>query len=195
MVLSSQLGVLLCQSRFKNHLLLNLIPYNPTDVTEAFLPPTPVDSDFDKSPKLLQTHEFEVFFKSSKVKGLSVGVTVDPVRINNIREFASADGLAEKVLEVERAKDGVFEVEKIAASEALIPISTEDGVDKKSEVLLPVYDIEYKVDSSRGKNYYDIRTTVFDKKLYILTCQSKLETVSDIKDRTKDIISSFSIIQ
>eukprot|EP01035_Chromulina_nebulosa_P037292 gene37292-50329_t len=37
----SQLGVLLCQSRFKNHLLLNLIPYNPTDVTEAFLPPTP----------------------------------------------------------------------------------------------------------------------------------------------------------
>ena len=122
-------------------------------------------------------------------------IQVDPVRINNIREFASADGLAEKVLEVERAKDGVFEVEKIAASEALIPISTEDGDDKIPEVLLPVYDIEYKVDSSRGKNYYDIRTSVFDKKLYILTCQSKLETVSDIKDRTKDIISSFSIIQ
>lgn len=35
-----------------------------------------VDSDFEKSPKLLQTHEFEVFFKSSKIKGLSFGVTV-----------------------------------------------------------------------------------------------------------------------
>ena len=36
------------------------------------------------------------------------------MRINNIREFATADGLAEKVLAVEKAKDGVFEVEKIA---------------------------------------------------------------------------------
>ena len=35
-----------------------------------------VDSDFEKSPKLLQTHEFEIFFKSSKIKGFSVGVTV-----------------------------------------------------------------------------------------------------------------------
>lgn len=117
------------------------------------------------------------------------------MRINDIREFATADGLAEKVLQVERAKDGVFEVEKIAASEALIPISTQDGTDKKSEILLPVYDIEYKVDSSRGKNFYDIRTTVFDKKLYILTCQSKVETISAIKDTTRDIIDSFSIIQ
>jgi hypothetical protein len=35
-----------------------------------------VDSDFEKSPKLLQTHEFEIFFKSTKIKGLSFGVTV-----------------------------------------------------------------------------------------------------------------------
>ncbi len=120
------------------------------------------------------------------------------MRINNIREFATADGLAEKVLAVEKAKDGVFEVEKIAASEFLIPIITQEKNDKNdmnTEVLLPVYDIEYKVDSSRGENYYDIRTTIFDKKLYILTCQSKADMIVGIKDTTKNIIDSFSIIQ
>ena len=113
---------------------------------------------------------------------------MDPVRINNIRDFTTPDGLAEKVLNVERSKDGVFEVEKVASSETNLPI----GEEKK---LIPAYDIEYKVDSSRGKNHYDIRTTVHDKKLYILTCQCKESTFPQVHDTIRNIIDSFSIIQ
>ena len=35
-----------------------------------------LNGDLEKSPKLLQTHEFEIFYKSSNVNGFNVGVTV-----------------------------------------------------------------------------------------------------------------------
>jgi len=109
---------------------------------------------------------------------------VDPVRISKIQDFATPDGLAEKVLTVERNKEGVFEAVKISASESFIPV-----IDN----MLPVYDIEYKIDSSRGKNRYGIRTTVYNKKLYVLTCQCKDDSFPSLSSTTKEILNSLTL--
>ena len=135
------------------------------------------------SPKLVQTHAAEVFLKSTKVKGLSVGVTVDPVKISNIREFATPQGLAERVVQVEKSKEGVFEANVISASESQVPVSQST----------PAYEIEYNIDSSRGKNHYLVKTTVIQSRLYVFTAQCKEEAFPLLKKDLSEIVDSFRV--
>ena len=141
--------------------------------------------DLVVSPKLLQTHEKEVFFKSETTKGFNAGVTVDKVKINSIEEFATPSALAQRVVDVEKAKDGVFEADVVAYGEAKSSISSSGR---------PAYDIEYKVDSSRGQNHYLIKTSVVNKKLYVFTVQTKEESFPALADTAHAIVDSFELI-
>jgi hypothetical protein len=138
------------------------------------------------SPKLVKTHSSEVFLKSSKIKGLSVGVTVDPVKISNIKEFETPLGLAERVVKVEKSKEGVFEANVISASESKTPVSEADPS-------IPSYEIEYNIDSSRGKNHYLVKTAVVESKLYVFTAQCKEDTFPELKASLSEILNTFSI--
>lgn len=146
----------------------------------------PDDQGLVLSPKLVKTHGTEVFLKSATVKGLSVGVTVDPVRIGNIRDFATPEGLAERVVQVEKSKEGVFEANVLSARESARPVSLADPS-------IPAYEIEYMVDSSRGQNHYVVKTTVIDSKLYVFTVQSKEATFPAISNSAFDIIATFHV--
>jgi hypothetical protein len=55
------------------------------DFAYAFEPP----SGFDVTNKPLKTHLEEVNFMSSEIKGYQFGVTVDPVRINSLKEVST----------------------------------------------------------------------------------------------------------
>jgi hypothetical protein len=55
------------------------------DFAYAFQPP----SGFDVTNKPLKTHLEEVNFMSSDTKGYQFGVTVDPVRINSLKEVST----------------------------------------------------------------------------------------------------------
>jgi hypothetical protein len=85
------------------------------------------------SPKPLKTHDKEILFKSESIKGFNAGVTVDRVKIDNIRQFADAKGLAQKVVDVEMTKDGVLESIALKWGESKTPISTSN---------MPAYEIE-----------------------------------------------------
>ena len=110
---------------------------------------------------------------------------IDRVKINDITEFSTPKGLADKVVKVELSKDGVFEADIVSYGQ-----STESVSKTGNKV---AYDIEYKIDSSRGKNHYNIKTTVIDKKLYVFTVQCKEDAYAELADTSKAIIDSFKI--
>ena len=142
------------------------------------------DLGLEVSPKLVQTHSAEVFLKSSKIKGLSVGVTVDPVKISNVKEFATPQGLAERVVSVEKSKEGVFEANVISASESQTPVTQ----------AVPAYVIEYSVDSSRGQNHYLVKTTVINSRLYVFTAQAKEDSFPSLAKRLSEVVESFRVV-
>eukprot|EP01038_Epipyxis_sp_PR26KG_P012011 gene12011-16079_t len=139
-------------------------------------------SILEESSKPLKTHKEEVYLKSDKIKGYSVGVTIDPVKINSIKDFSTPAELGDKVVAVELSKEGVYEASIITANEVDIPISN-----------IPAYFIEYKVDSSRGKNHYNVKSAIFNKNLYILTSQCKEGSYPNLEKITKEILDSFII--
>lgn len=142
------------------------------------------DLGLEVSPKLVQTHSAEVFLKSSKIKGLSVGVTVDPVKISSVKEFATPQGLAERVVSVEKSKEGVFEANVISASESPTPVTQ----------AVPAYVIEYSVDSSRGQNHYLVKTTVINSRLYVFTAQAKEDSFPSLAKRLSEVVESFRVV-
>mmetsp|Transcript_35530 Transcript_35530/g.36200 ORF Transcript_35530/g.36200 Transcript_35530/m.36200 type:complete len:221 (-) Transcript_35530:16-678(-) len=156
-----------------------LMPYTSPDNHFSIKHP----SDLHESPKLVKTHEKEVFFKSGSIKGFNAGVSVDRVKVSSLKEFASPESLANIVVSVEKAKEGVFDVNILHATETT-PICDD----------LPSYEIEYIVESSRGKNHFLVKTTIVDKNLYVLTVQGPDDKyVSDLSDTAIQIVSSLKI--
>ena len=118
-------------------------------------PPT-----FVPSNKPLKTHLDEINFSPpSDAKGYAIGVTVDPVRINSMREFGSPGEVAARVVTAEVNRDGVFEVTLAR--------------DPKEDATTGGYDIEYVSDGKRGTKRFVTRVYVKDGYLYVLTVQSK----------------------
>jgi len=119
-------------------------------------PPT-----FVSSNKPLKTHLDEINFSPPDVRGYTLGITVDPVRISSIREFGSPEEVAARVVTAEVNRDGVFEV----------TLAKDPREDASGGV--GCYDIEYISDGKRGKKRYVTRIYIKDGFLYVLTVQSK----------------------
>ena len=73
-------------------------------------------------------------------------------------------------------------------------ISSSESKDS-SNTPYPVYDIEYKIDSSRGKKHYYVKATIVDKRLYVFTVQANEDTLDDIniKNTAISIEDSFVV--
>lgn len=127
---------------------------------------------FTASNKPLKTHLDEINF-SGDVRGYSLGVTVDPVRIKSIREFGTPEEVAARVVTAEVNRDGVFEV-----TLAKDPVEDASGC----------YDIEYISDGKRGTKRFVTRIYIKDGFLYVLTAQSKNDEYN--KDRESEIMAS-----
>lgn len=127
---------------------------------------------FTTSNKPLKTHLDEINF-SGDVRGYTLGVTVDPVRIKSIREFGTPEEVAARVVTAELNRDGVFEV-----TLAKDPVEDASGC----------YDIEYISDGKRGIKRFVTRIYIRDGFLYVLTAQSKNDEYD--KDRENEIVAS-----
>lgn len=132
-------------------------------------PPT-----FVPGNKPLKTHLDEINFSPEpSIRGYTLGITVDPVRINSIKEFGSPDEIAAKVVTAEVNRDGVFKV-----TLAKDPIEDKDA---------GCYDIEYISDGKRGTKYITNRIYVQDGFLFVLTAQSKVDEYD--KEREADVMT------
>lgn len=114
---------------------------------------------FVASNKPLKTHLDEINFSPPGVRGYTLGVTVDPVRISGIRDFGTPEEVAAPVVTAEVNRDGVFEVTL--------------AKDPKEDASAGCYDIEYISDGKRGTKRFVTRIYVTGGFLYVLTLQSK----------------------
>ncbi|KAF3337734.1 psbP domain-containing protein 2 [Carex littledalei] len=87
----------------------------------------------------------------------NIGVVVNPVRLSSLREFGTPDFVADKLLQAERKKESTKSVELIETRERL------------GHGDIPVYEIEYMLDSTRGgmKRIFSA-AFVSSKKLHLL---------------------------
>lgn len=133
----------------------------------TFVPP----EGFAPGKKPVQTHLDEVNFNLEGVPKYSYGVTVDPVRINSLKEFGKPEEVAARVVTAEVNRDGIFEV-------TLAKDPVEDGE-------TGAYAIDYVSDGKRGKKHFVTRIFVKDQKLYVMTAQCKEE---EYAEREKEIV-------
>ena len=150
--------------------------------------------NFVVSPKPLKTHEIEFLSKSEDIKGYNFGVTVDRVKVDTIKDiFKEPLLLANKVTQVEKSKEGVFDVTILNTKEESVKLASSPD---SSQTTPPVsYIVEYKIDSSRGQNHYLVKSTIINKKLYVATVQTKdADWKDEIPGTAAKLIDSLVII-
>ena len=107
---------------------------------------------------------------------------VDIVKINSLKDFGPPESLAKKVEAVEMGKEGVTLVDMVSAK------TTRPACED-----VPAYEIEYIVDSSRGKNHYLVKTTVVDKSLYVFTVQGPDASFPALATTATEMMNSLHI--
>lgn len=147
------------------------------------------------APKPLKTHQLEILFKSEATKGFTVGITGDKVKLANIKDFTTPTGLAEKLEKVEMGKEGVKEVNILRAVEVQVPSPDANNDGSPISNYIPAYDLEYKVDSTRGYNHYNVKATIYNSQLYVFTAQSKEETYDSLSPKIVKIMDSLVIMK
>ena len=106
-----------------------------------------VPEGFERFSKPVKTHLEEGNARSTTVKGFTLGVAVDPVKLESLAKFGDPEFVADRVVKVEKGRDGVTAVRLVAARATTI-----DGVD--------YYELEYDSESTRGYNHVLSRLTI-----------------------------------
>ena len=96
-----------------------------------------VPAAWESTGKPVKTHMHEALLSG---QGVKIGITVDPVKIASLDEFGTPEQVAERVLAVERTRDGIKTVE-------LRNTFAEPGPPS-------YYTIEYLSDGSRGTKVF-----------------------------------------
>lgn len=127
-----------------------------------------------------------VLFEDPQSKGNNVGVVVNPVRIKSLSEFGTVDIVADKLLQAEKRKPSTNDVQLIKANE------------RQAHGGAPLYQLEYKLDSSRGIKRILSAVTVASKKLYILNVAyadtSEKPLQPDMASLLEQIVNSFDVL-
>jgi hypothetical protein len=138
-------------------------------------PPSPTN-------KPLQTHLDEVNLPITTIglKGYTYGVTVDPIRLESLREFGTPSEVAAKIVMAELKRDGVMDVTT--------------GRDPVEDADTGAYDVEYISDGSRGRKHFVTRTVVKAGKLYVLTVVCKQDDWKQVEDDVWASVSTFKVL-
>ncbi|MCO5568810.1 hypothetical protein L7F22_022510 [Adiantum nelumboides] len=127
-----------------------------------------------------------VLFEDPQSKGNNIGVVVNPVRISSLSEFGTVDIVADKLLQAEKRKSSTNDVQLIKVDE------------RQAHGGAPLYQLEYKLDSSRGVKRILSAVTVASKKLYILNVAyvdtSEKPLQPDMASLLEKIMNSFDVL-
>lgn len=135
--------------------------------------------------KPIKTHAFEVLVVSDTDANTSIGVVSDAVRISRVEDFGSATDIGERVIDLERKKDGVL-------SAGLV--RTAQSVSENDEQPLTYYLCEYRVNSTRGgERHYAAKVTIANGQLYVMTVQCKESQWVMYEPLFKEVLDSFQV--
>lgn len=139
----------------------------------TFQPP----SNFEPGNKPLKTHLDEINFKSQSTSGYQFGITVDPVRIDSLRQFGTPEEVAAKVVLAEVNRDGVFDVTLMKD-----PVEVDNS-----------YVLNYLSEGKRGKKRFVTKFCIQSQKLYALTAQCKEENYPELEKEMMAAVESFRV--
>mmetsp|Transcript_12014 Transcript_12014/g.28152 ORF Transcript_12014/g.28152 Transcript_12014/m.28152 type:complete len:154 (+) Transcript_12014:494-955(+) len=117
--------------------------------------------------------------KSGSTRGYYAGVAVDPVKLDSLESFGSPKFVGDRVVSVERSKDGVLSADLVDSGR----VQSEDG-----DVY---YQISYINESTHGNNHYISRIAVRDQKLYVFTVQCKVKDYDALSSEMANMADSF----
>lgn len=101
-----------------------------------------------------------------------------------------------------------MDAEVLGASTSVVPSmlvvsSSSDGTGTVSDMSggggedsstgIDAYDLEYQVESTRGLNHYNVRTTILNKNLFVFTVQYKQEDTERMRALGVEILDSLRI--
>lgn len=142
-----------------------------------------VSPSMEPSNKPLQTHMDEVNLVYPEIRGYQYGITVDMIRLKNLRDFGTPEEVAAKIVMAEMRRDGILDVTMAS--------------DPSEDAGTGAYDVEYISDGTRGKKHYITRTVVKDGKLFVLTAQVKEANLEDGQVKEVDVwdtVKSFRVL-
>ena len=146
------------------------------DFGYEFQPP----DNFGTGNKPLKTHLDEINFKSESVGGYQYGITVDPVRIESLRQFGSPEEVAAKVVLAEVNRDGVSDV-----------VLMEDPVAGPDDAY---YQLNYQSKGKRGTKRFVSKFFIEKQKLYALTAQCKEDDFKALESEMLKAADSFRVL-
>ena len=120
-------------------------------------------ADWAAAPKPVKTHQYEALLEAPAPRGVKLGLTVDPVKIDSLEQFGTLATVTDRVLTVEEGRDGVTDVKLRGAAE-----------ERPAGTLY--YAITYEVTSSRGKKVYLCRYAIARGRLFVLQLQAPADT-------------------
>jgi hypothetical protein len=131
--------------------------------------------------KPLKTHLDEVNFKVP-TNSLQFGITVDPVRIDSLKDFGTPEEVAAKVVLTEVNRDGVFDVTLM-----------EDPIAVESTGNTLFYQLNYLSVGKRGKKRNVARFAIVQHKLYALTAQCLEDDYATLQPVLQVAVRSFEV--
>ena len=161
-------------------------------------------SDWNPDGKPLKTHLHERLISSpSSTSRAKVGISVDPVKVDSLEAFGTADQTAERVIGVEKGRDGVKTV-------TLREVSVESGTSgsatagdagvgdggEPTPARPTYYTIEYATVSSRGTKLFRCKYCITRGLLYVLQAQANLDAFEadrSVRDEIRGIVASFEV--
>lgn len=167
-------------------LLTILLPPNPaaaqvfTRETDQFAYEFQPPENFGAGNKPLRTHLDEINFKSESVAGYQYGITVDPVRIESLRQFGTPQEVAAKVVLAEVNRDGVFDVTLMADPQA----GPNDSF----------YQLNYQSKGKRGNKRFVAKFYIEKQKLYAMTAQCKEDDFAALESEMLKAAESFRVL-
>ena len=163
-----------------------LPPTNPafaevyTRETDQFAYQFQPPDNFGAGNKPVRTHLDEINFKSESMSGYQYGITVDPVRIESLRQFGTPQEVAAKVVLAEVNRDGVFDVTLMA-----------DPVAGPND---SYYQLNYQSKGKRGNKRFVAKFYIEKQKLYALTAQCKEDDFASLEGEMLKAVESFRVL-
>jgi len=99
-----------------------------------------------------------LLFRDPGYKGNTLGVTVNPVKLQKLSDFGSVEDVGERLLGVEKQKDGFVGVE-------LLRSGARGGAGEGSPI---VYEYDYRLDNIHVKKRFLCAVTVADGTMFIV---------------------------
>lgn len=145
-------------------------------------------SEWTDAGKPVKTHLHEILLSGASTgKGVKLGVTIDPVKIDSLEAFGDLEQVTKRVLSVEETRDGVSSVTLRAnAAEASNPEAGSPSY----------YTITWVTVSSRGTKIYCCKYCICNRKLYVLQMQANLDVYDGdaaARDALSGVVGSFRV--